>query len=84
MQSPSNTQAVKAALGIIKTVAELIQALGQVPSGELYARLMGHMDIDTYQSIIKTLKNCDLVKDAGMHMLVWVGPEAGKEANRGN
>jgi hypothetical protein len=65
---------VEAALGIILAVANAIQGLGEVPSGELYARMMPHgIKLDAYEKIISTLKGAGLVRESN-HLLTWVGP----------
>jgi len=55
-------------------VGEAIRDLGSVPSGHLYARLMGHMDLDTYNKLIGLLKQANLVEESN-HLLTWVGPK---------
>ena len=60
---------------IILVVADTIRALGEVPSGELYARLMGHFSLATYDSIVAALINAGLVSKAN-HLLTWTGPAA--------
>lgn len=60
-------------------VGDTIQALQRVPSGELYARVMGHMDLVTYNGIIGTLKSIELVSEKN-HELIWIGPP--KEEHR--
>jgi hypothetical protein len=79
--SPEDIKAAKAALAITRAVADTIQALGSVPSGHLYAQLMGHMDIHTYDKIIGILTRGGLVKEDGFHRLTWIGPGKPKEAN---
>jgi len=39
---------------ILDAVQEIIEAAGPsgIPSGHLYAMLMGHMDLQTYQSMV--------------------------------
>jgi hypothetical protein len=65
---------VEAALGIILAVANAIQELGEVPSGELYARLMAHdIKLDVYEHILRTLKGAGLVRESN-HLLTWIGP----------
>ena len=66
---------VKAMLLACEALASAIQALGEVPSGELYARVMGHMSLATYTSIVNTLKRAKLVEERS-HLLRWIGPEA--------
>ena len=46
-----------------------------MPSGELYARLMGHMSLASYEALIKSLADVKLITDRG-HLLVWTGPKA--------
>lgn len=56
-------------------VAEAIQALKQVPSGHLYAHVMGHIGWTEYNAIITALIKSKLVRRDAHHMLVWIGPE---------
>lgn len=67
----------QAALEIIKTVAEAIRELGSVPSGHLYARVMGYLSLDAYTRIVETLKRTGLVEEHG-HLLTWVEPKGTK------
>ena len=60
----------QAALEIIKAVADTIKELGSVPSGHLYAQLMGHLTLDQYNQIIGVLKNTGLVSESN-HLLTW-------------
>ena len=64
---------VQAAVEILRAVAEMIQSVGQIPSGELYALLMGKMDIETYERMISTLIGAGLIRRERSHMLVWIG-----------
>jgi hypothetical protein len=61
-------------LSVIMAVAEAIRDLGEVPSGHLYARMMGHMNLATYDAIIQTLTRAKLVTQKN-HLLVWNGPK---------
>ena len=75
MSRPSDFQArAKAALGVVMAVADCIRELRTVPSGHLYARLMGHISIDDYQSVIATLVRSGLVREHPSHLLEWIGP----------
>lgn len=58
---------------LVAAVADAIRDLGSVPSGQLYARVMAHMSIGTYLSIIDILKRAKLVSDTN-HLLTWIGP----------
>jgi hypothetical protein len=55
-------------------VAEAIRELGSVPSGHLYANLLGHLTLENYKSIIRTLRGAGLVEESN-HVLTWVGPK---------
>jgi len=65
---------LKQALAALTAIAEAIQTLGEVPSGHLYARVMGHMDIHAYERIIATLIKAGLVVQDRSYMLRWTGP----------
>ena len=66
----NNTAKVRAAVGMIKAVADAIKELKRVPSGSLYATLMNHLTVDQYNQIVSVLKNAGLVKDV-YGELVW-------------
>lgn len=72
MQTTTEQQ-VKAALAMCQAMAEAIRDLGSVPSGHLYAQVMGHMDLPTYDRIIDTLIRTGLVRKDASHLLTWVG-----------
>jgi hypothetical protein len=71
-----NTKSVqtKAALMVLAAVAETIRELGSVPSGHLYAQLMGRMDFQGYTKLIDTLKGAGLVSENRQNELTWIGP----------
>lgn len=62
----------KSVVAVIVAVAEAIRELKRVPSGHLYAQLMGRMSMDTYNAVIGTLKNTGLVEEKD-HELIWCG-----------
>jgi hypothetical protein len=73
---PSDFNArVEGTLRVLLAIAQTIEELGTVPSGHLYARLMGHLDIDAYQSVIATLVRSGLVRQHANHLLEWIGPQ---------
>jgi hypothetical protein len=63
---------VKAALGILKAVADAIRELGEVPSGHLYAHLMSKLSLEQYEQVIGVLKQAGLITESN-HLLTWVG-----------
>ncbi len=68
-----NKERLTAALFIAVAVADAIKELGQVPSGHLYARLMGKLSLDQYESLIRTLCNSGVIREDGNHLLHWIG-----------
>lgn len=54
----------RASLAILETVV----ACGSVPSGHLYARLMGIVSLDTYNAIISALVKAEMITNRG-HLL---------------
>lgn len=66
---------VKAALSAIHAIAETIRKFGEISSGELYARLMGKIELRDYEQIIATLKKAGLVTETSSHVLRWNEPE---------
>ena len=71
---PYQVDAAKAALEVLRVVADTIRELKQVPSGHLYAQLMGTMDLATYEKIIGVLKNAGLITEQN-HLLTWNEPK---------
>ena len=53
---------VEATIAVIKAVADVIRELGSIPSGHLYARLMGHLNIDQYNTIIVKLAVVTMIR----------------------
>jgi len=75
---PSNTEPrdqLEAAFQVLKALAEIIRQAGEVPSGELYARLMGKVTLEDYTRLIATLKRTGLVTETPGHLLRWTGPK---------
>lgn len=75
---PAPTAAeIKAALAMTIAVAEAIRELGSVPSGHLYAQMMGKVDLSVFEAMIRSLVNAGLVKNE-RNTLTWVGPHGKK------
>ena len=72
----SKSAAALHAVRIAHAVAETIRELREVPSGHLYARLMGVMDLRQYEQVIDLLIDARLVERAPAHLLRWIGPAA--------
>ena len=61
-----------AMLSIVTAIADAIRDLGSVPSGHLYARVMGALSLSQYNQVIGILKKQGLVEESG-HLLTWSG-----------
>lgn len=66
-------ESAKVLLQIVSAIADTIRELGEVPSGVLYAHLMGKLSLDNYQYIIDILKQSGKVKESNSHLLSWQG-----------
>ena len=65
----SNT--LHSATKIISAVGSAIRELGEIPSGHLYASLIGTMTFDQYNRVIGILKKAGLITEKN-HLLKWV------------
>ena len=72
----SKTSDAIAAVRVAHAGAETIRELGQVPSGHLYARLMGVMELHQYEQVVELLIEARLVERDRSHLLRWIGPAA--------
>jgi len=57
----------------IQAVAEVMRDIGEIPSGKLYARLTGTLELHEYQQVIGTLKRIGLVTETPGPLLSWNG-----------
>ena len=58
----------------LAAIAESIRAVGEIPSGHLYAQVMGVLTLEQYERAVGVLKGAGLVEERG-HVLRWVGPK---------
>jgi hypothetical protein len=65
---------IKAAIGVLAALAEVIRAKGSISAGELYAHVCGTLSLETYESAIGLLIRSSLVKREASHLLTWIGP----------
>lgn len=70
----TRTDELKQGLTVLMAVAEAVREAGEIPSGTVYAVLAGRVDKQGYDSMIRTLKNADLIEERA-HLLRWIGPE---------
>jgi ArsR family metal-binding transcriptional regulator len=64
---------VNAAMQIVLAIGDTIKELKEVPSGHLYAQLMGKLSLSDYEAIIGVLKRSGKVVEDQSHLLRWVG-----------
>lgn len=55
-----------------RVIGQMIKAKGTVPSGVLYADVMGNLSLPNYQAIIVALEVAGVVKSEN-HVLTWIG-----------
>lgn len=65
----------KAALSAMIALTEAIRELGSVPSGHLYATVMGQMSLEVYESLLGRIVGTGLVEKQPSGLLVWRGPK---------
>jgi hypothetical protein len=61
---------LKAGLAALRAIADAVRELGSVPSGHIYAAVMGTMDITAYEKAITLLCNSGVIRKSG-DMLHW-------------
>jgi hypothetical protein len=56
---------------VVDAIAETIKEFKEIPSGHLYANLMGYMDLNTYQTLIKYMELKDWIK-IEYNLITWI------------
>jgi len=64
-------ESIQALVKVITAIADTIKELKEVPSGVLYAQLMGNMTLENYTYVIDILKQSGKVKESN-NVLSWV------------
>ena len=72
--SDMDTTLIDQALVKIRIVADCIKEVGGIPSGHLYAMVMGYFTLKEYEKIIEILINAGLIKKKN-HLLTWLREE---------
>lgn len=54
-------------------LADIIKLEGSIPSGHLYARMMGACRIEDFNMMIDCLKDVGLIKYHSNHLIEWIG-----------
>ena len=68
-----NEEQRKKQVNAMTEIALAIRTAGRIPSGHLYASLMGVMGLVQYQRILETLKTAGLIKVTGSHEIIYTG-----------
>lgn len=66
---PTRAQ-LSAYLDGIKALADMVKVKGSIPSGHLYAMVMGHIDLSCYENMIGVLIRADVIRKTG-DVLTW-------------
>jgi hypothetical protein len=66
-------QELKAGCEVVRAVAQAIRELRSVPSGTLYAHVMGRLAFPEYERVIGILKGAGLVRESSDCVLAWIG-----------
>lgn len=76
MDEKVTPEQIAAGFEIVALVGQLIRDShgSQVPSGELYAQLMGKLTLGQYEAIIRILIKARMVEQKN-HLLTWIGPD---------
>ena len=74
--TPQRSGDTEAALQILVAIAQSIREAGEIPSGHIYAALMGKINLDQYERLLAILKRKGWVEQDRSYLLRWTGPKA--------
>jgi hypothetical protein len=72
MSTNENSKQIEASLLAVEAIADAIRKLKEIPSGTLYAIVMGKMSLESYNGIISLLKRTKLISEKN-NLLTWIG-----------
>lgn len=64
---------INAAFQVSTAIGQAIRELGSVPSGKLYAVLMGRMSLEEFEGAINLLERLAIVERTQNNFLRWIG-----------
>jgi ArsR family metal-binding transcriptional regulator len=70
MEYMSNEQ-IQTAITAVSEIGKVIRKVKRIPSGHLYAQLMGVLSLEKYEMIISLLKKTGLVTEQN-NELIWM------------
>jgi hypothetical protein len=78
--TPTREQ-LRAGVALIFAVSECIREAQTIPAGLLYVALMDRLTIQSFNSVLDTLKRAELIEEGPDHLIRWIGPERAQEVN---
>lgn len=66
-------RALYAQLDAIESIMDIVRTAKSIPSGHLYAHLMGSVSLDQYQAFLSAAKQTGFISESN-HLLTWTGP----------
>ena len=66
---------IQSAFKTVQAIAEAIREVKEIPSGHLYAQVMGKLSLDQYNQILSILKGAGLIQVDGFHLIKWIAPD---------
>ena len=64
---------IKALIEAVKAIRDTIKELKEIPSGELYARLLNHITLEHYQYILNILVKAKQIEILPSHLIRFIG-----------
>lgn len=72
--APSSNGKIETSVRMLGVIANAIRDAGKIANGELYADVMGFLNITQYAKLIDILKRSGLI-EVEAYMLTWIGPK---------
>jgi hypothetical protein len=63
---------IQSAITAVSEIGKVIREVKRIPSGHLYAQLMGVLSLEKYEMVINLLKKTGLVTEQN-NELIWIG-----------
>lgn len=70
-------RAVRQQIALLQIIAEAVWEAGSIPSGHLYAAMVGKVTLSAFESLVAQLCRTGLIRQNG-YVLTWTGPCKGK------
>ncbi len=68
----TDSDKAKVTVDVVAAMGRVIQHVGSIPSGELYARLMDKINLEQYNYLLGLLLSTGLVEQKN-YLLIWKG-----------